>query len=313
MESLQSKQRKCSEPEPKDPNKLSPLCHFMKERYPGSCKQFGVWVELGFPEEGSLSDRQLTQLKKMLRRKVESDCEKYEAFSKKQRRGFAPFKADWKAYTMWKDECQRRETRQLKSQNKKEEKRKKEQKSQTQNINQQFPLLSELNPGKVHPDLNSAPPPPYNPAAPQPVPPAPAPPPPAATAPPPEMAPLHQEEAEAGRRSCSTWKSCSLADILQHAEHEEDIQKRQDALKKEKKQEKLDEAQLTMYNAMTSGARGRRRGRGRDRFQNAARGKGRGPWDPEECFNCREKGHWANECPHPRREGRVAEEKMDSS
>ena len=125
MGSLQSKQRKCSEPEPKDPNKLSPLCHFMKERYSGSCKQFGVWVELGFPEEGSLSDGQLTQLKEGLERKEESDCEKYEAFSQKQRRGFAPFKADWNAYAMWKDECQRRER-----------KGKKEQKSQTQNINQ---------------------------------------------------------------------------------------------------------------------------------------------------------------------------------
>eukprot|EP00064_Thunnus_orientalis_P023019 superscaffoldBa00008308_g23243 len=68
---------------------------------------------------------------------------------------------------------------------------------------------------------------------------------------------MHPSLAEACRRSCITWKSCSLADILQHAENEDNIQKRQDTLKKKKKQEKMDEAQLTMYNAMTSGARRR--------------------------------------------------------
>lgn len=38
-------------------------------------------------------------------------------------------------------------------------------KSQTQNTNQLYPPLSKLNPGKVHPNLDSAPPPPYNPLA----------------------------------------------------------------------------------------------------------------------------------------------------
>lgn len=34
------------------------------------------------------------------------------------------------------------------------------------------------------------------------------------------------------------------------------------------------------------------------------RGRGRGMgntvlYDPEVCFNCRQKGHWKNDCPHP--------------
>lgn len=73
--------------------------------------------------------------------------------------------------------------------------------------------------------------------------------------------------AKACRRS---WKSCSLPDIMHYAEHEEDVQNGQDALRRTRKQERLDDGQLTIYNAMANGARGRRQGRGRDTFQNSA-------------------------------------------
>lgn len=43
------------------------------------------------------------------------------------------------------------------------------------------------------------------------------------------------------------------ADIMHYAEHEEDVQNGQDALRRTRKQERLDDGQLTIYNAMAKG------------------------------------------------------------
>lgn len=99
------------------------------------------------------------------------------------------------------------------------------------------------------------------------------------------------------KKSCVTWKTCPLANILQHAEHaEEELQRREDQ-KKQNRQKKLEDAQLTMYNACRAtprpyrgrpgGVRGRGRGRGRGRFNN----------HPDTCHNCGKRGHWQAECP----------------
>jgi len=52
-----------------------------------------------------------------------------------------------------------------------------------------------------------------------------------------------------------------------------------------------------MENHPRGGGDGGKRGRGRG---GRLRGMGnRVLYDPEICFNCKQKGHWKNDCPHP--------------
>lgn len=87
MGKAQSKQRESSKDGPRDPNKLSPLCQLMREKYPGCCNQLDEWEKLG------LSDRQLMQLKGKLEEKEEGDSKKSESMLKRQRKGFTPFQS----------------------------------------------------------------------------------------------------------------------------------------------------------------------------------------------------------------------------
>lgn len=78
---------------------------------------------------------------------------------------------------------------------------------------------------------------------------------------------IYPSLSESCCRSCITWKCCTLGDIVQHAEHAEDVERHQGEQKKKKRQERLEDAQLTMYHAMTG--------------SNGQRGGGRGNTDGE--------------------------------
>lgn len=109
------------------------------------------------------------------------------------------------------------------------------------------------------------------------------------------------ELAQMVKRSCVTWKTCSLADILQHAEHAEDMLDAAQDKEKQSRDKKLEQAQLTMFNAMANmnsvpGPRGWRRDqRGRGRRINLGDRQN----DPEACHNCGRRGHWRAACPEP--------------
>lgn len=98
------------------------------------------------------------------------------------------------------------------------------------------------------------------------------------------------EIAETVKTSCierTTW----LKNIVQHAEHTEEVLKR-----------KLYTAQLVMYAALSGSARCRRY-RGGDCGGRGPRKRTCSQYDPEACFSCRNKGHCAKECPDKRAEG----------
>ncbi|XP_056281930.1 uncharacterized protein LOC130201189 [Pseudoliparis swirei] len=118
------------------------------------------------------------------------------------------------------------------------------------------------------------------------------------------------------RKACVTWKTCPLADILQHAEHAEDGVQRRDDQKKEGRQRKLEEAQLAMFNTRAEPAQettrgrfggGRGQTRGHTRGQGRQRGGGRRrtsrDYDPDVCHCCGKRGHWQADCPENTKTG----------
>ncbi|KAE8301103.1 hypothetical protein D5F01_LYC01262 [Larimichthys crocea] len=129
----------------------------------------------------------------------------------------------------------------------------------------------------------------------------------------------HQEQSEwraAGeyesvyhsvQSSCIGWKDQRLKEIRRHAKHAEERQT-------EERDKELEKRELTQYNASLTmmqsivdqhAGRGPNRGRGgRGRGGKRGRGGGRGQTqeknathDQDECFYCKEKGHWARDCP----------------
>ena len=111
------------------------------------------------------------------------------------------------------------------------------------------------------------------------------------------------------KRSCVIWKTCSLSEILQHAEHAEDEWLSTDERKKQGRQRKMEDARLSMINVCANMAprpfRGQtRRGRGRGRNRGGGRFNSTpGGQDPDVCFHCGRRGHWQAECPRRQGEG----------
>ena len=116
--------------------------------------------------------------------------------------------------------------------------------------------------------------------------------------------------------TCIGLEDARLTEVRRHAEHAERQHKETKDKNQQKKEHQLQKAQLTMLQAVSAlsrphrqdnadnrayftepgrGGRGRGRGRGRDfsrQFQIPR----------DECFICRQKGHWAKDCPHQREE-----------
>lgn len=132
---------------------LSPLCKFMTERYSGSLNQIHKWVELGFPAKGSLSNYQLEQLKAQLRKEEFMSAAQHFTLSKKKQLKNEPFKPDWKAFGMWREEANRRERHRTKAFNALTSKKPVD----SPEINMLYPSLSEALRKPVDLDLDSAP------------------------------------------------------------------------------------------------------------------------------------------------------------
>ena len=117
--------------------------------------------------------------------------------------------------------------------------------------------------------------------------------------------------------TCIGLEDARLTEIRRHAEHAERQHKETKDREKLKKDQQLQKAQLTMMQAVSAlsrpsskdnadsranfnepgrGGRGRGRGRGRGFYRQFQIPK-------DECMICREKGHWAKNCPHRREEG----------
>ncbi|KAM8900311.1 uncharacterized protein AB9W97_010289 [Spinachia spinachia] len=103
---------------------------------------------------------------------------------------------------------------------------------------------------------------------------------------------MRPELAQMVKRSCVTWKTCTLADILQHAEHAEEESHRRDEQQNDSRKKRVEEGQFAMFNTLAGpnhkyaqGQRrrpqGHRRGRGRGRSDQDNRGG-----DQELCYNC---------------------------
>lgn len=138
---------------------LSPLYKFMTEQYPGSLSQVQKWVELGFPAKGSLSSNQLEQLKIQLRKEECMSAVQHFTLSKRKQQKNEVFKADWKAFRMWRKEANRREKQRTKTFGA----LKSEKPIDFPETNMLYPSLSETPRKPVDLDLDSAPPipPPY--------------------------------------------------------------------------------------------------------------------------------------------------------
>lgn len=80
----------------------SPNLQFMKVNYgEAAVSQVEVWVmKCGFPSTGSFSIRQLIQLREKLEEKEKETADK---------KGKGKFRADWKAFSLWMEEAQKRD------------------------------------------------------------------------------------------------------------------------------------------------------------------------------------------------------------
>eukprot|EP00064_Thunnus_orientalis_P007515 superscaffoldBa00000840_g7537 len=92
------------------------------------------------------------------------------------------------------------------------------------------------------------------------------------------------------KRICITWDSGKLSLIEAHAVHAVKILKESQKRKGEKKEKEMHMAALTMF-------QGHARGCGRGRGRGGPRGGGQRKTDPDACFHCGERGHWAKDCP----------------
>lgn len=82
---------------------------------------------------------------------------------------------------------------------------------------------------------------------------------------------LKPEITAGAKKTCISWKTASLQEILNHAEHAEELIQQKEQDWRGVRQKKLDDTQLTMFQALTGISDGW--GRGMDRGR--GRGKGR--------------------------------------
>lgn len=114
--------------------------------------------------------------------------------------------------------------------------------------------------------------------------------------------------------SCIGWKDQRLREIRRRAKHAEERQTEERDKELEKRELTQYNASLTMMQSIVDQHAGRgpnrgRRGRGRGRGGKQGRGGGRGQtqennatYDQDECLHCKEKGHWARDCPKNKQE-----------
>lgn len=70
---------------------------------------------MGFSDNGSYSLRQLDQLKTCLGAREKVSAERHATLSKRINKKHKQFKADWKAYSMWREEVESREKSRLRA------------------------------------------------------------------------------------------------------------------------------------------------------------------------------------------------------
>lgn len=101
---------------------------------------------------------------------------------------------------------------------------------------------------------------------------------------------MRPEKVAGLKKTCISWKTAPLQDIMQHAEHAEGQLWEKEQTKKGARQMKLEDVQLTMYQAMTKQTdRGRGKGCGRDRRRAQDRGAPNNQqqtYDPYACYLC---------------------------
>ena len=126
---------------------------------------------------------------------------------------------------------------------------------------------------------------------------------------------LRPEIAAAVKSSCIMWEEARIEKIRRHACHAEK-ELAQEKIKHDEKQTKdLHMAALTMYQAVQANTV-----RGRGRMHNTRGrhhgGRGRGGarsrinYDPDVCFKCQQRGHWAKDClnnPHTAQQSTAAD------
>ena len=108
---------------------------------------------------------------------------------------------------------------------------------------------------------------------------------------------LRLDVASLLKHTCIQWDSGKLSLIEAHAVHAEKLIRDGDKRRKDRRETDLHNATLTVFRGTPRGySRGRGRGRNRGGFQ-GRRGDRMWTDDPDICFHCGEKGHWAKDCP----------------
>ncbi|XP_034093425.1 uncharacterized protein LOC117560601 [Gymnodraco acuticeps] len=132
------------------------------------------------------------------------------------------------------------------------------------------------------------------------------------------------------RSSCiGVMDGARLEEIRRHAVHAEKHLSEERASEEKKRRDRKEKAQLTMVQAVTTAwsnqtnpgqSDGQDRGKqgGRDGYRGRGgkgkgRGRGRRPnrYGDDQCFNCGEKTHWREDCPHEKRENNFQTKQMD--
>ncbi|KAK5622284.1 hypothetical protein CRENBAI_006342, partial [Crenichthys baileyi] len=84
-----------------------------------------------------------------------------------------------------------------------------------------------------------------------------------------------------------------LSDVRRYARYAQRMAEEQKKIKKDKSEKELHLAAITMYQHVTKSGGGRDQGRLKQ-WKGCGRGR-----NPETCYNCGQKGHWQDDCPHP--------------